>query len=148
MARAEVVQQTTQLNAQNGEAVNRVQSLRYDENVLPTPQELEQYKAIDPKIVDFLIESSKSEQQFRHDIEYKKMKIVSSSDSGQRWMNWWGMFFAFVSLVALVGLSAYALYLDKPWFAGFLGGSSIVATVSIFVKRDRHSEKSNTTRKK
>lgn len=148
MARAEVRQQTTQLDAMSGAAKNEVKSLTFDENVLPTPEELEAYKAVDPRIIDFLLETAKKEQLFRHSLEETKVDIIKKSDSGNRWMNWWGMFFAVISLVALIGLSAFALYLDKPWFAGIFGGTTFIAIVSIFVKRENISQDKKTDKKK
>lgn len=34
-------------------------------------------------------------------------------------------------MTALVG---YALYLDKPWFAGFMGAGTIISVASIFIR--------------
>lgn len=47
-------------------------------------------------------------------------------------MNWWGMFFAFLSLILFIGLAALALYLDKQWFAGIFGVASILSVVSLY----------------
>ena len=55
-------------------------------------------------------------------------------------MNWWGMFFAFLSLVALVGLSALALYLDHEWFAGIFGFSAVVSIITVFVNAGKDNE--------
>ena len=52
-------------------------------------------------------------------------------------MNWWGMFFAFLALVTLVGLTSFALYLDKPWFAGVFGFATAVSIISLFVGAGR-----------
>ena len=148
MARAEVRQQTTQLDSKSGSAKNEVKSLTYDENVLPTPQELEAYKAVDPRIIDFLLDTAKKEQLFRHSLEETKVDIIKRSDSGNRRMDWWGMFFAMISLLALIGLSAYALYVDRPWFVGIFGGSTFVAIVYIFVKRENISQDKKTDKQK
>ncbi len=48
------------------------------------------------------------------------------------------MFFAFLALITLVGLSALALYLDKPWFAGIFGFTAVVSIVSIFVNAGKN----------
>lgn len=56
-------------------------------------------------------------------------------------MNWWGMFFAFLSLILFIGLAALALYLDKQWFAGIFGVASILSVVSIFVEAGKDSSK-------
>ena len=52
-------------------------------------------------------------------------------------MNWWGMFFAFLSLVALVGLSALA---DHEWFAGIFGFSAVVSIITVFVNAGKDNE--------
>ena len=43
-------------NISNGDSVgNHIeQTVSVDDNILPSPQELAEYKSIDPKIVDFL----------------------------------------------------------------------------------------------
>lgn len=143
MAKKELKQQTTQLNTSDGRALKNEASLTYDDNVLPTPQELEAYKHVDPRIVDFLLETAQKEQAFRHDIENKKVKIVGNADSGNRRMDLCGMIFAFLALLALIGLSAFALYLDKPWFAGIFGSGTIITIVSVFVKRNNSSDETN-----
>ena len=73
------------------------QTVSVDDNILPAPQELAEYKSIDPKIVDFLIKSSEREQLHRHNQDEKKLKILSYNEHKVGRMNWWGMFFAFLA---------------------------------------------------
>ncbi len=84
-------------NISNGDSVgNHIeQTVSVDDNILPAPQELAEYKSIDPKIVDFLIKSSEREQLHRHNQDEKKLKILSYNEHKVGRMNWWGMFFAF-----------------------------------------------------
>ena len=91
----------------------------------------------------YLMEISKKEQDHRHKMDREKLRVVDKNERRIFRVNWWGMFFAFLSIVVLVGLSGYALYLDKPWFAGILGAGTFVSIVSIFVKND----KSDSTKK-
>lgn len=92
----------------NGNAVgNHVeQTLYMEDNLLPSPSELQAYKNIEPKIVDFLLESSTKEQAHRHKMDEEKMKVVKYTERKNGRMNWWGMFFAFLALILMVGLSA------------------------------------------
>ena len=69
------------------------------------------------------------------------MKILNHSERKNWRMNWWGMFFAFLSLILFIGLAALALYLDKQWFAGIFGVASILFVVSIFVEAGKDSSK-------
>lgn len=109
------------------------QTVSVDDNSLPSPQELELYQQIDPNIIPFLIKTSIKEQEHRHNMDNEKMKILKNSERKNGRMNWWGMFFAFLSLILFMGVAAFALYLDKPWFAGIFGGTAILSVISTFV---------------
>ncbi|OAV75073.1 putative membrane protein [Bacteroidales bacterium Barb7] len=110
------------------------QTYTVDDNSLPSPQELASYQAIDPQIVNHLIEASKVEQIHRHNMDNEKVGLIRKADKRDSRMNWWGMFFAFLSIVALCALSAFALYLDKPWFAGIVGLGTLASVASVFVR--------------
>lgn len=109
------------------------QTITVDDSALPSPQELEAYQRIDPRIVDMLIEATRKEQQHRHDTDCIKLKILRRSESRTERINFWGMTFAFLSVALFVGLTAWALYLDHPWFAGISAFASLITIVSIFV---------------
>lgn len=142
MGKHEIKQKETQVATEQGVGKQLEQVYTVDDNCLPSPQELIAYKEIDPRIVDYLINASISEQNHRHKMDEKKLKIVAKSDGRIGWINWWGMFFAFLFLIAFIALSGYALYLDKPWFATIFGGIAVVAIVKIFVKQDDNESKS------
>ena len=122
---------------QGGVGKQLERTLTVDDNSLPSPQELAAYKEIDPNIVKFLIESAAKEQDHRHKTDIIKLSVIKKSDARTGRMNWWGMFFAFLSIVVLVVLSAFALYLDRPWFAGMLGVGSIISVATIFINRGK-----------
>ena len=134
MAKQQISQRETQV-ANLGKQLE--QTLIVDDNSLPTPEELAAYKAVDPKIVDFLIETSRKEQEHRHKIDNDKIVIIKKNERRTTSINITGMFFAFLSIIVLVCLSAYALYLDKPWFAGIVGIGTIASVASVFVHRDK-----------
>lgn len=126
-------------NISNGETVgNHIeQTVSVDDNILPSPQELAAYKNIDPKIVDFLIESSQREQLHRHKQDEKKLKILNYNERKVGRMNWWGMFFAFMAIIVTMALAAYALYLDRNWFAGIFGLAAVASIASIFINNKK-----------
>lgn len=123
----------------NGDAYgNQIeQTVSVDDNILPAPQELAEYKKIDPKIVDFLIKASECEQLHRHSQDDKKLKILNYNERKVGLMNWWGMFFAFLSIVVALCLAAFALYLDRAWFAGIFGLAGIVSIASVFINNKK-----------
>lgn len=142
MGKQEIKQKETQVSTDQGVGKQLEQIYTVDDNCLPSPQELAAYKQIDPRIVEYLIDASVKEQNHRHKMDEKKLKILAKADGRIGRMNWWGMFFAFLCLVALLAVVAFALYLDKQWLAAILGGTTIVTIVSIFVRKDQPEERS------
>lgn len=139
MAKQQYKQKETEVSAQGSVGKQLERTLTVDDNSLPSPQELDAYQKIDPNIVTFLMESAAKEQDHRHKTDIIKLSVIKKSDARTGRMNWWGMFFAFLSIVVLVGLAAFALYLDRPWFAGILGVGSFVAIATIFMDRGKQN---------
>ena len=134
---------TTHTEVKAGETIGTQleQTVLVDDLSLPSPQELKEYNAINPKLVEFLLEQTKKEQEHRHRLDNQKMKILAKSEGRTFRINWWGMFFAFLALIALLALAAFALYLDLPWIAGILGGTTIFTIVSLFVTGTKNIDK-------
>lgn len=135
MSKQQINRKETQVSTNEGVGKQLEQTLTIEDSALPSPQELAEYKKIDPRIVDLLITMSKNEQVHRHATDKMKLKILRRAEGRDERINWWGMFFAFLSILAIMFLSGWALYLDRPWFAGILGTIGIGSIVSIFVNR-------------
>lgn len=135
MGKQQIQQRKRVLSNRNAVGEETESSLTIDDNLLPSPDELRVYKEIDPNIVNFLIEVASKEQNHRHEIDNQKVEIIKSNEKRDYFLNIWGMFFAFMAIVVLVALSAWALYLDRAWFAGFFGVSAMITIVSIFATR-------------
>lgn len=123
----------TQVATPEGVGAQLEQHVVVDENTLPSPAELSAYKEIEPKIVDFLLTASTAEQEHRHRMEEGKLQLLQNAERRESRMNWWGMFFAFLSLAAFAALTAYALYLDKPWMAAIMGSIGLLGIITVFV---------------
>lgn len=141
MAKQQIQQKETVVAGQGGVGQQLERTYTVDDNSLPSPQELAAYKEIDPQIVTFLMEASVKEQNHRHEMDKVKYDLIRKSESRTGRMNWWGMAFAFLSIVVIVGLAAYALYLYRPWFAGILGASTLIAVASIFINKEKPDTK-------
>ncbi len=137
MAKQQINRKETKVATQGGVGQQYEQVVTLDDNSLPTPKELADYKAIDPRIVDFLLESSIKEQEHRHNVEHSKVKIIKKAEQRITVMNWWGMFFAFLTMGFFIGLAAFALYLDKPWFAGFSAFATMITGMSLFINKGK-----------
>jgi uncharacterized membrane protein len=141
MGKQELRQRETNVATSEGVGKQLEQTITVDDSALPSPQELEAYKQIDPRIVDLLIDNTRKEQQHRHETDLIKLKILRRSESRNERMNFWGMTFAFLSVALFVGLAGLALYLDHPWFAGISAFASLVTIVSIFVDTGKAGQK-------
>lgn len=99
MGKQEIKQRETQVATGNGIGKQLEQTYTVDDNCLPSAQELAAYKAIDPRIVDYLIEASVKEQDHRHRMDNNKLNILKKADRREGRINWWGMFLHFFPLL-------------------------------------------------
>ncbi len=138
MSKQQINHKQTNVATQGGVGQQVEVSYTVSDSTVPTPRELSDYQRINPNIVKFLMETAQKEQQHRHKMDSEKMKIVKSNENRTTRINLWGMFFAFLALVTMVGLAAWALYLDKPWFAGIFGFTAVISIVSVFVNAGKN----------
>lgn len=134
MSKKELKQRETNVASVNGSIGKEMeQTITVDDSFLPSPDELTKYKEVDPKIVDLLCLMTEREQTARHRYEEQRLKIIKKSESRQHHINVWGMFFAFFALVVLMGVTAWALYLDRPWIATLFGVLSATSIIGLFL---------------
>lgn len=134
MGKKEIRQRETNLSKTNGDYGKEVeQTLTVDDSFLPSPTELQQYKEVDPRIVQLLCDMSKSEQQSRHELDKIRLKAICKSDKRSYTINIWGMLFAFLALLVMMGVTAYALYLDRLWIATLFGVISVSTIIGLFI---------------
>ncbi|MDR2087320.1 MAG: DUF2335 domain-containing protein [Dysgonamonadaceae bacterium] len=146
MAKSQLKTTETQIatTVANGRQVE--ETFTIDDTSLPSPQELNEYKLIDPNIISFLLETSKKEQLHRHKIDIEKVKIVKNESRVVFSINWWGMFFAFLVIAISMGLSAYLISIGKDIIGTIFGGTSIVIAASIFINKKSNENKGNLKR--
>lgn len=131
----------TQLDKETHIGKQLEQTVTVEDETLPSPEEIKAYKEIDPRIIDYLLDSSKSEQEHRHKTDLKKLSIISHAERNSGRMNWWGMFFASFAIISFIVLAGFSLYLDHPWFATCFFFGSLVSIVSIFTGKGKNNTK-------
>lgn len=122
-----------------GKQLNQIVTV--DDNALPSPQDLEAYKRIDPNIITCIIDATIKEQEHRHYMEASKMELLKSDERKASRLNLWGMTFAFLSLLSIIAFSWKALSLNRPWFAGVFGGMSTLSVISVFLNAGKEVKK-------
>lgn len=133
MSKKLISNKETKVSTQGGIGQQYVHTVTVDDNMFPSPAEMAEYKKVDPQLVEHIIDTARLEQAHRHKMDDFRIGVVKRTVRRSSKMNWWGMFFAFLALLSLVGLSAFALYLDRPWFAGILTFATVISIVSLFV---------------
>lgn len=141
MAKQQINRKETKVATQEGIGQQYEQVVTVDDNLLPSPKELAEYQSINPRIVEFLLETSKKEQEHRHKIEDDKIRIIKKSENRLSSRNWWGMFFAFLTMAFFIGLSAFALYLNNSWFAGLSAFGTMITAMSLFIDKEKRKNK-------
>lgn len=142
MSKKELRQRETNVARGNGDIGKELeQTLTVDDSFLPSPAELTQYKDIDPQIVQLLCSMSEREQKSRHELDRTRIKALCKAERRQYTINIWGMLFAFLALLVLMGVTALALYLDKPWIATLFGIGSMTTIISLFIAPKQNNSK-------
>lgn len=116
------------------------QTLLIDDNLLPSPKEMGEYQRIDQNIVNLYINYTVLEQEHRHNMESGKLDLLTYKEHRMTRINICGLFFAFLALVLLICLTGFALWLDKPWFAGIFGFASVVSIIATFVNAGKEQK--------
>ena len=107
--------------------------LTIDDNFLPTPYDLEQYKIVDPRIVDFFIEASKKEQNHRHWTERLKLRALNREGKNIGMVNFLGMLFAFLVMLGGLFFSFYLIRENKEITGTIFAGATIISAAALFL---------------
>jgi len=133
MSKQELKTKQTNVSTIDTKGQQLEQIITFDDSFLPSPNDLREYKEINPEIVKLLIDASKNEQAHRHFIDKQKMRAINKDSSSMHNINILGMIFAFLIMVLGLGLSTYLIYLDKILTGTIFGGATIVMAAATFL---------------
>ena len=74
MSKKTINTRETQVATQGGLGHSVEQNYTIEDNLIPSPQELEQYKAVDPRFVEYFYNTAEKEQAHRHEMDKAKME--------------------------------------------------------------------------
>ena len=110
---------------------------------LPPPEMLSQYNAIIPSLAENIVQMAQDESKHRRLIEQKTLQTnidISNFNSSERKR---GQIFGFaIGMTGLV-VSSFMAYIGAEIASAFVGGSTVVGLVSIFVIGQIYHKKSN-----
>lgn len=103
-----------------------------DDCPIPHPEELQRFKDVDPRLVEFFMEQSRQEQIQRHKAEDQRMGIIRDVSRQEYRVSISGLVIMLVALVTLALLSAYCLYLGHNVAGISLAAVDLVGGLSVF----------------
>ncbi len=115
--------------AQHGKMVKHEET--FDDNLLPSYQELEKLNQIDSSLIEFVKETTRKEQDFRHKAHLESINAFNNQDKRAFRINITGMILAF--LVFVLGmLFSYAILTAGFSTIGtiFAGGTILAACIT------------------
>lgn len=104
-----------------------------DNSPMPTAEELAKYKEVDPELVAYFQQLTDEERRLRHEVTRKSVDLLEVDNKRGHTERLLGQVFAFLSLLVFLAITAWALYLDKPWLAGIFSTFSLAGIVSAFI---------------
>ena len=131
MAKQQRKQQIVRNRQGQGHLIEEV----FDDNLLPDASEIERLYQIDKGILDWLKKSAETEQQFRHNAYYEKVKIAKKAELGIRVISILGITFSFIIVLAGMGLSVYLIQAGHTTLGGVFAGGIVLSIVVAFLKK-------------
>ncbi|MDR1370725.1 MAG: hypothetical protein LBJ72_11475 [Dysgonamonadaceae bacterium] len=104
-----------------------------DDNLLPSAEELEKLKQVDPSIVPWIMQRAEKEQDTRLQFNRDQMRLAYK-ESG---MTHCALWFAFVLAIVVLFLSSLFIYLGKELAGTIFGGVGILILIQSFLKFGR-----------
>lgn len=145
MVRQAIKKQHTEVHTPTGLAHNTEVSVVSDDNILPSPADLQAYQAIHPGFVEYFITVASKEQEHRHSIEKQNIDIIQAhvkAEANARKLSLW---FAFILMLTFCVLGVVMIYIGHEYIGGGSFLLSIVSSLRFFFPnaKENQSQKSN-----
>lgn len=103
---------------------------------LPTPEQLEAYRAIGPEVLEWILRSARAEQEHRHAMEKEQSARATSVIESRRWRVRWGLAAGVLTMLAGLATFVWAVRFHPPMFAVAGLMTAVVAMVLAFARTD------------
>jgi len=101
---------------------------------LPPPDVLEEFNRVVDNGAERIVKAWEIESEHRRSIDRRDQRMFYVNAI-------LGKIFAFLFVMAALALSAWALYLDRPWLAGILAGTTLASVVGAFLEIEKRKPK-------
>jgi len=114
-----------------------VQQVTLDDSLLPSAEELEKLKLVNPELISWIMRQTEKEQDTRLHFNTEQMRLAHR-EQGTRQGSMW---LAFVISVLLLCLSGVFIFLEKELAGTVFGGVGVIFIVQGFLKFGQPSKK-------
>jgi uncharacterized membrane protein len=116
----------------------------FDDNLLPDASEIKKLSELDPNIIQWLKERAEKEQEFRHKTFASRVKLVSKTERGLRWINYLGLLCSFLLLGGGMFLSYTLIMNEHEVLGSVFSGVILVPIASIFMSKVKSNNNEKT----
>jgi len=110
------------------------QHFAIDDSLLPSSNELEKLKKIDPSIVQWIKERAEIEQNARIGFNNTQLKLTEYNLHKTHRFNYTALIFSFILFLSILGLSAYFIINGLSVTGTIFGGAAIITAVIFYVR--------------
>ena len=114
-----------------------------DDNLLPSVDELQKLKEIDPTVIDWIKERVKIEQDARIRFNDNRISLSKLDMKITRNQNMVALIFAFLIVVLGLVFSGYLIYNQMKLEGTIFGGATIAISATMFLKHGKNNGKQN-----
>lgn len=144
MGRAQRNTKTDIVQTKDGEkGLQHINSEHYDDNPLPTPEDLAKYNETNPEIINWLMRMSEREQKNRHEMGARRVEIVNDVNAKIYYIDMIRIAVAFIVVLLFLGFSAYLIYIDKVIIGSVFTGITMIAVVLAFLEKNNEKKSVN-----
>lgn len=116
----------------------------FDDNLLPDAAEIKKLSELDPDIIQWLKQRAEKEQDFRHKSFTSRVKLVSRTERGLRWINYCGLLFSFFLLGGGMYLSYILIIEGHEVLGSIFSGLMLFAIASLFMSKVKSNNNEKT----
>lgn len=112
----------------------------YDDNLLPSADELAKLNSVSDKIVPWIMERTEMEQNARIKFNEERVAITKKDFKHKYAYNFTALIMAFVIVLLFVSLSFYLILNGQETIGTIFAGGTMVLIVSYFLKASKNRE--------
>lgn len=109
-------------------------SEEHDDGFLPDIKTIEEFTKLTPDAPQFFIETAKREQEFRHELTRKGMKLSSREQLLSHGLNYFGLACALLIGVGAMAFSYFLIMENKDMLGTIFAGGTLIAMAALFIR--------------